>query len=195
MILFVSTEYFEKLLTIPMKERDMHEIPMMEISGATLRTIVEYFYTGQIKMTAENGNDLVAAATMYRFVKLREKCAAFYDQNMDAENCLSVCAIADQYNFENLNARADDFLHTQFMDVMKHNEFLQLKGDELLKLVKSENILVHSETDILDGISKWIQFDVDGRKDLYKDLIMNVNLLKLGQMVSEIEFAIFNILR
>lgn len=190
LVLFVASEFFDILLTIPMKERRTHEIKLKEISGETLRILVEYCYTGRIDINAANVNGLVAAASMYRLVELLERCAGIYVKNMDVENCLNICAIAERFNLEDLHEKATAFVNDEFMGVMNSDAFCELKIDQLLKLVRSEHIVVDTEKDLLNAITKWIQFDVDGRKFFYKDLISNVNLLNLCQNVSDLNFSL-----
>lgn len=166
----------------------MYEIRLSEIAGETLRTLVEYCYTGRITINANNVNDLLGAGTMYRFVELMPKCSETYAQIMDAKNCLSISATADRYNLKDLHEKANKFACEHFMDVMKYDEFLGLTAEELLKWLKSEDIVYDNEDDILNGITKWVQSEVGGRRGLYKNLISYVKLLELSKNVSGFNF-------
>lgn len=194
-MLFVATDFFNILADIPMNE---WEIELKKISGETLRMLVNYCYTGVIDINAENVNGLVAAASMYGFVELIDKCTEIYNQIMDASNCLSIRSIADQYLYQHMKEFHDAvtcFINEHFIDVMNHDEFLQLKHDELQRFVSSADIAAYAEDNILNGITKWVEFDVAGRRGLYKDLISHVNLLNLSKNVSDFSKHFANIFR
>ena len=77
MVLTASSECFAKMITDDLKEKTSHEIELKEITAAGLRPLIESCYSGRIRLTNVNVRDVLAAAHLYCFTKIVEKCGEF----------------------------------------------------------------------------------------------------------------------
>ncbi|PIO59209.1 BTB/POZ domain protein, partial [Teladorsagia circumcincta] len=61
-VLAASSNYFKAMFTNDMAESRMHEIEMVDIKAPALETLVNYCYTGRMKITGTNVLSVLPAA-------------------------------------------------------------------------------------------------------------------------------------
>lgn len=175
-VLCAANSYFSSLLTIEMREKYQNEILIENIDGGTLQSIVEFCYSGKIKISKENVDDLLAAADMFQFANLKEKCIENFERMLEPVNCLGIIALAEQYNLEGLKASATTLAHNRFMEVINTEELVHLETPQLLELLSNDNINVDSEEDVFLALTKWIDFNLKSRQKHIKDLVQAIRV-------------------
>lgn len=55
---------------------------MTTVTGATLRLILDYCYSGIIKITQENVSILLETAHQYGFKEIKEECSTYLEQTI-----------------------------------------------------------------------------------------------------------------
>ena len=61
---------------------------MPDIDAVMLSTILDFIYTGQLKMTNDNALDLFIFADRMELQALFASCAKYIESHIDAQNCL-----------------------------------------------------------------------------------------------------------
>lgn len=153
-ILKASSKYFKALLGPNFSEGNKQEIPLEFIDGATLKTIVNFIYTGRIEIDETNVGDIIGAASQMELVRLEEKCAKFWTAILAIDNCVEIFLNADRYHLTNLRSKALKLICDRFEEVpIDESQQFDVKNlQEVLKL----NQITAPETVIFDRLVQWI---------------------------------------
>lgn len=186
MILSTATDYFYTLFTTALGDQTKGEIKIANIDGATLDKVVKCFYTGNIEISVENVEALLAAASFLLFPYLQEKCTEFLGRPgiVNIVNCVGIWAIARLYEYEDLKELTFPFILRHFREIVACEEFLRLKKSDLKELLENNELQVGSEEDVFNAIVDWAQFDLAERKTEFPDLVRCARLHLLPSAVS-----------
>lgn len=67
------------------------------------------------------------------------------------------------------------------MVIKETNEFLKLNRDELISLLKSDELLVDTENDVFAAAMRWLSFDISNRRSFAARLYKFGNYLQHRQ--------------
>ena len=77
---------------------------------------------------------------------------------------------------ENLTSSARKIMLTSFYDVVETIDFFNLELVELIDYIKDDNVTVKNEDGVLLACIKWVQHDVESRKEDFKTLVSHLRL-------------------
>lgn len=177
-----SSKYFEALLASNFKEANEKRILLKNVDGPTLKKIIRYIYIGQVDITGDNVESLLAAASSMELISLEEKCEQFLEERLDDENCLQNLIFADRYNLLKLKAIAFKSVCENF-EKISTDDMLHLGAEIFVELIKSDGIRA-SETQIFNRVVKWVQKDEVVRAVFAPDLLKSIRLDCLPEQVS-----------
>lgn len=150
---------------------ELYEVQMNQISGETLKQIIEFSYTGQINLNEANARNILEKAHLMEFRGLVRRCVKWYTANMNASNCISTKRIAEDLSVIELQEAVLHFLYAKFVDVIQSDEFGRLALDESMTLLRTIEIdAMINRGDILKAIECWINFDHKARKNVYQKI-------------------------
>lgn len=157
-----------------------------DIDGETLQSVVECIYTKKVDVNEENVDSLLAAASFFLFPHLEHKCTEYLALPgiLNESNSVGVYDIAIKYAFAPLKESAFAFICDNFLEVIKHDEFLRLSKAGLVELLKIDYIAIDSEEQMFNALVKWVKFDLDQRKLQFPELVRLVRLDSLKRTVS-----------
>ncbi|PIO54301.1 BTB And Kelch, partial [Teladorsagia circumcincta] len=110
------------------------EIEIKDVNGSVLEALVNFCYSGEIKITYTNVWDVLPTACLIQLdeVKIR--------------------AYADTLACEKLLRYASKYTLNYFKDLIGTNEFHHLPGDQLIELIASEELEMPSEEQLLKHV-------------------------------------------
>ncbi|CAH1241025.1 KLHL29 [Branchiostoma lanceolatum] len=171
-----STPYFKAMLSSKLVEGDSRVIKILGVDSISFSKLLDFIYTGEIDIGKENVQDILQAAHMLHFEDVQKYCIEVIEKNLDPSNCLGVLRLAELYNLETLKKKAWDMALQDFTKVTAHEEINDLTQTELLNLLKEDNLKVNSEDDVLDTVLKWVEHDLEHRKEALPDILAAVRL-------------------
>lgn len=179
-------DYFDAMLNNNMYEKSMPEILLKGVRGPVLKSLVDFCYTGQIQLNAENVEEILMAANMFRNDELEAKCSQYYTNIMSAENCLRAWFAAEQCGLieKALGTYAVEYSLQFFTSIVRTQQFLALGVEHLFNYLNSSDLAVSCEEDIFHAIVKWIEYDVYERRSYYSGLLGAVRISKVTSAVS-----------
>ena len=180
-VLSAASPFFSKLLQSEMKEKEEGVIRFEEISKSILSDVLEFIYTGSVKINKKNARDLIIAADYLLLESLKIISGRFLEKQMSSYNCISTIHFAEKYRCEELVLRSTKFIQDNFTSVAKSDEFLNLDAEEVEKWISSENILVAAEEDVFRIIVNWVEQNKGERKDKFEQLFRHVRLVMLSR--------------
>ena len=154
-VLAVSSAYFQAMFTSDLKESREVRISFSEVSAWTLKRIIDYAYSGQLEITHDNAQEMMAAGNHFEYPRIVEACAEFLRRQLHPSNCLEM---------EN------------FSSVVEYDEFLELPIERLKHYISSDFIDVRNEEIVYEAVMRWVKFDVDDRRHYLPELMDKVRL-------------------
>lgn len=83
-----------------MKEGREGVIKVEDVDIATIKTLVEYMYSGIITLTEENVENLLSIADLYQILWVKEQCAQFLKSIVNQKNCFRIRKFAGRYTMK-----------------------------------------------------------------------------------------------
>ena len=152
--------YFRALYTNGMTESEMTTVELPSVDKDMMDLIVEYAYTRCVVITDDNVERLLPAADEFHVVGLVKSCCKFLQRKLDSTNVIGIRNFARQYFCTELDDHAQGFLMENFSEVAKvSNEMLNLNLNEMVEIVRSDNLNVKNEEVVFDAILRWIDHE------------------------------------
>lgn len=182
-MMIAASCYFEALLGPNFREgnKTNDTIELTELAGDTLRTVIDFCYTGRVDITADNINELVLAASSMELLDLEQKCCQFWNKHLQITNCVNIFLNADKFSFQSLRRKSFRLLCKQFESI-PYDDFQRFDSKNLIELLKYDRIEANEER-IFDCIRYWIGGE-NSRTENVVELLQCVRLERIATQVS-----------
>ena len=174
-VLAMASEYFDTMFTCGLEE-STSPVVQLTMEPDTLSSIVEYVYTGVIELTDDNVERLVKACDLLRLDALKAACDKFMLKHVEPTNCVGFYHFAKMYRIDELKEKAMQVMCAQFKSVACNAEFKHLSCDELIYLIKQNDVVVGSEDVVCESVLDWVRHDLENRRSALETIIENVRL-------------------
>nr|VZI43322.1 unnamed protein product [Spirometra erinaceieuropaei] len=135
--------------------------PTVPLNLAT--TFIQYVYTGQVEMTQSNARGMVTLAKMVKLPDLLNWGVTFMAKGLDLESLPATWDFARTLNVEVLAEKCMGLMKEQFEHFIQTDLFVSLPAETVLTLLRSDDISVESEEQVIAAISRWV--DAGGAAD------------------------------
>lgn len=175
-ILAAASPYIRTKLNYnpPKEDGSVYRIELQGISVSVMNELLDYIFSGEIRLSEETIQDIVQAADLLLLTDLKTLCCEFLEGCIVAENCIGIRQFALHYCLHHVHYLATEFLETHFRDVSSTEEFLELSPDRLKEIIALEKLNVGNEKYIFEAVVRWISDDVDARRVFMKDVMSEV---------------------
>ncbi|XP_067122148.1 kelch-like protein 10 [Centruroides vittatus] len=173
-IMVTCSPYFEALYNSPINIRRRTEIIIPNISADMLGKIIDFAYMPSSFHEAVNFQNvfqLIKVANKFLINKLVDICCAFLIDNINDQNCIVIWKCAKQYNYRHMEAKALKYLMINFIDIQKERRYLEISLDEIITILKKEELNVKHEESVWEGVLIWIDHDPDNRSKYINQLM------------------------
>eukprot|EP00102_Acyrthosiphon_pisum_P023029 XP_016660239.1 PREDICTED: ring canal kelch homolog isoform X2 [Acyrthosiphon pisum] len=174
-ILVAASPYFCSMFST-FNESDKDLVNMREFDSDVLQLLVDYIYTGEIMVTSENVQVLLPAANILQLDYVKSACAKYLKTQLDPSNCIGIKAFADLHNCTKLMSSSEAFIHKQFLEVVKCDEFLYLSVEKVIQLISCDDLAVPFEEKLFECVINWVKYDLNSRKDFLPELMEHIRL-------------------
>ena len=185
LLLCGCSPYFNTLFSSPWAADTGGEEPgalerhkLAGVSTASLKSLVDFMYHGEIEITEDNAADILVAADLLLMERLKDAICKFMQTIICAANCVYFSKLADFYSCRELQQSAKRFMKRNFEDVCRTEDFLQLSVEDVEELIASDNISVESEETVVDAIKLWCNNET--RREHRARLMAHVKLSNLS---------------
>nr|CAB3259781.1 kelch-like protein 20 [Phallusia mammillata] len=177
-VLMLVSNYFRKMFTIEMMEKYSGIVNIEGIPPDRLENLIEFIYSGKIKITEENMLDVLDDAEYTEIEVLKARCASFICLVISAENCLKLGAFAQRYNLNEVKVKTNQCIEDHMSAVVQHDDFAKLKFCEMSTLLEKRK--TNCEEAVFKGIVKWVNHDPLERGKLFEELFLKLDLTQLS---------------
>ncbi|ELU13739.1 hypothetical protein CAPTEDRAFT_98406 [Capitella teleta] len=166
-VLMAASPFFETMFQSGLKEAAEHDIKLDFADSGTIRSLVEFFYTGDIKLTAENVKTIVAASEFLCCKHLKAHCEEFLTGNVGLSNCIDYYQFGKVFNLKVLIKTAFNFILFKFREFMEISDFDKLTEDELSEVVSCDRLNAENEDVVFEAVVHWVNGDLDAREEVF----------------------------
>nr|XP_055155661.1 gigaxonin isoform X3 [Symphalangus syndactylus] len=172
-ILAAASPYIRTKLNYnpPKDDGSTYKIELEGISVMVMREILDYIFSGQIRLNEDTIQDVVQAADLLLLTDLKTLCCEFLEGCIAAENCIGIRDFALHYCLHHVHYLATEYLETHFRDVSSTEEFLELSPQKLKEVISLEKLNVGNERYVFEAVIRWIAHDTEIRKVHMKDVM------------------------
>ncbi|ELU07260.1 hypothetical protein CAPTEDRAFT_45905, partial [Capitella teleta] len=167
-VLMASSPFFKTMFQSGLKESTTPVIPLDFTDAVTVKTLVEFFYSGEIDVTEDNVQALAVASEFLCMKDLKDYCDAFMATRVDTSNCIELSRFGKNFNLVKLTSAALKLTLLNFKDVVKRfSEFSTLTEDELIEVVSSDELNAGSENIVFSAVVRWVNHNAEERKEAF----------------------------
>ncbi|XP_041064395.1 actin-binding protein IPP isoform X2 [Carcharodon carcharias] len=164
LILAASSPYFAVLFAGGMQEASKKLIQIHGIEAETFRLLLEFIYTGIINVSIKNVQEVILAADMLQLTEIVNMCSDFLKGQVDPSNCVGIYQFAEQIACHDLIEFSESYIYVHFLEACKTEEFMGLEKDQLVKILKSEELHIEDEYQVFTTAMEWVLKDMGKRK-------------------------------
>ncbi|XP_059163129.1 kelch-like protein 10 isoform X1 [Physella acuta] len=176
-ILASCSHYFRTLFTFNMTTSGHIEVEIPGITYSDMEAIVQFAYTHKANLTASNIESVIVTADRLNVLGLLKVCEDFLLEHMNTDNAIGIYKIAKYLHCRSLESHTWSFLLKNFHFLYtSSNEFLQLTPDELVQILRADDLIIDSEDYACAAVVKWVYFLPDVRSAYLPQLLTSVRL-------------------
>ncbi|XP_048521515.1 kelch-like protein 17 [Dendroctonus ponderosae] len=175
-VLASVSAYFFAMFNGEMKEQTQTEIAIYDMDPTAMDLLLDYAYTGQLTITADNVNVLLPASSMLQLQEVREACWRFLLKQLHPTNCLGIRSFADTHSCKELHLKSHAYALQNFQQVVNTEEFLLLPFEQVQELISNSQLNISSEEDVFTGVLNWVKHNLLEREKYISQLMVHVRL-------------------
>ncbi|KAM9242784.1 actin-binding protein IPP isoform 2-T2 [Dugong dugon] len=164
LVLAASSPYFEALFTGGMKESLKDTVQILGIEARIFHILLDFIYTGIVNIGVNNVQELIVAADMLQLTEVVNLCCEFLKGQIDPLNCIGIFQFSEQIACYDLLEFTENYIHVHFLEVHSGEEFLALTKDQLVKILRSEELSIEDEYQVFLAAMQWILKDLGKRR-------------------------------
>ncbi|KAM4557097.1 actin-binding protein IPP isoform 1-T2 [Fundulus diaphanus] len=164
LVLAASSPYFSALFSGGMREVEKEEVQIIGVDTGIFEALLDFIYTGAINVNVENVQELMVAADMLQLIEVVSICGEFLKGHMDPFNCVGIFQFLEQIACMEMLEFTENYIQVHFLEVCVTDEFRGLSKDQLVRLLRSEELRIEDEYQVFTAAMDWVLHDVAKRK-------------------------------
>ncbi|XP_029315340.1 kelch-like protein 6 isoform X1 [Cottoperca gobio] len=175
-ILAAASQYFRAMFCSGLKESHEERVEMKGLDRGTMHSLLEYTYTSSALLTHSNVQKTLEAASQFQFLRVVDACAGFLSKSLHLESCIGILNLAENHALPALKTVAQDYITTQFSQVVQQQDFLELPAESLEAILQRDDLDVKCEECVFEALMHWVRARQDER---YPSLAMLLSYVRL----------------
>jgi len=177
LVLSCYSMFFESMFLLPLKERDQNEIEIHQFDGRIIRSLIDYMYSGRIRINNANVKDVLRVADFLLMDDVKLFCFNFMEDNLSIDNCFDLIKLSTKYNYPSPLKATDKLISENFDKIAQTDAFRNLSKSVLISLI-SKLHSVHPAT-VYKAILSWT-LQNESRKVDFTELFHRLDLQALS---------------
>lgn len=122
----------------------------------TWSTTLNFIYYQQAQLIdMKQGLEVLECSRKFQLEDLEEAVTDFIESILDNANCCEAIMVSDRLGSVRVRNKAIQVLASRFWCISRTDTFSFLEGHVLENVLKSDNLLLQSELDVLQAIIRW----------------------------------------
>ena len=188
-ILAACSAYFLAMFTHELREREQEVVEIKDMDAQVLASLVDFAYTGEINVSVDNVQEVLAAASLLQITQVQDICCDFLKKQLDASNCLGIKNFAEANGCSQLSDVIDTFARKHFIEVAAGSEFLNNTPENIASLISTSDLNVEKEDNVYTAVIQWVKQDQTERAQYLHKLLNHVRLpmLSIPFLMNEVD--------
>ncbi len=151
----------------------------MELKGVSatgLSGVLDFIYSGTLHLDQDNVMEVLSASSHLQVLPVIQHCSQFFIANLSLDNIKTMQVIAEIYHLRDLKEASHQFIVKNFSKFAKTEYYKQLPLSEICKLLKDNNLRVHSELKVFKYVAEWVLYSGKNRESLASNLLKHIRL-------------------
>ncbi|XP_042318763.1 actin-binding protein IPP isoform X1 [Sceloporus undulatus] len=174
LVLAASSPYFAALFAGGMREASKDTVQIMGVNADIFQILLDFIYTGIVSIGENNVQELIVAADMFQLTEVVDLCCEFLKGQIDPGNCIGLFQFSEHIACHDLLEFTENYIHVHFLDIQNGEEFLTLTKDQLIKILRSEELSIEDEYQVFIAAMQWILKDLGKRKKYVVEILDTV---------------------
>lgn len=118
-----------------------------------------------------------------------DACAGFLSKSIHLESCIGILNLAESHVLTTLKTGAQDYITTQFSQLVQQQDFLELPAESLEAVLQRDDLDVKCEESVFEALMRWVRAQQEERFPLLARLLSHVRLplLEPAYFVEKVE--------
>ena len=134
LILVSCSDYFYDMFVD--QQHQSREIHLPDIDSDIMAVLLQCMYTGKIRVTEENIEEILSTTTKLGFYLVRDACEEFLIEHTNAKNCLTMLDRSFRFGLHRLSERSLKLSAKYFPAVCRRPQFKEIPVDQMMALLK-----------------------------------------------------------
>ena len=188
-ILASSSPYFRGLFTNDMREKALMECKLEQLPSSVMEALLCYVYTGNVTLTEENAEDLVAAADYLIIQSLKDIGCQFLESLLSPTRCFRLRDFAEKYSCETLKSSATSYIVKHFTEACDTEAFKAIDVKVYSEIIARDDLVVSREEEVYETLITWVKHDLETRGEHFEELFSKIRLSSLSKhyLVDQVE--------
>ena len=144
LVLATAFDYFQAMLTSNLKEGSQAEVELPNTDAKTMESLIDFAYTGNIKVNMENIESITTAANFFGMTSLLEKCVGYVRGKINKGNCIEILEFAEHISDKELKDFAMSYVTKNLKAVATENlDIVRMTTSLLLEIIGANSLSVH----------------------------------------------------
>ncbi|XP_043194053.1 kelch-like protein 10 [Amphibalanus amphitrite] len=178
-LMSACSPYFRALFTTSLHENERTDILIRDVSFEAMRLVIEYAYTRNTLVDADNVEMLLRTADYFNIEGMLKDCCSFLMTEIGPRNCFGIKKFASFYGCVELEREIHNYIMRNFVDIAHapdNEELLNLPADEMCEILGADNLNVKNEEVVWETMLNWIERDPQNRKQHIHKLMKQIRL-------------------
>ena len=174
MVLACHSKYFENMFKTKTVEKHMQCVEIQDINSVAVKSIIDYFYTGSIKIDSENVISLLTASDYMQVDDVIGFCNEFLGSVVSPKNSIDVMKAARSHANGVFTKWVHQYISDYLGEVALTRDFKCLSKLDFIACVTRGDNRQADEESKYQALILWIKYDEDMRKTVFAELFRKV---------------------
>jgi len=140
--------------------------PLALISFITMTSIIDFIYTGELKVHEQNVKQLLYASDLLVMSGVETECFKYLKEHLTIKNCVRRYLLAcDKPGWKSLAAHIRGYIVQNFSTLVKYSTIFKLLDvHQFRDIISSPDLNVCYEEEVYDAVMKWVLVDTTNRR-------------------------------
>lgn len=175
-VLAACSPYFRAMFSGDNRESKEGLVVIKEVEPTAVRDIVDFCYSGKIKIDTSNVLSTLSAACLLQMSGIQDACCSFLTGQLHPSNSLGFRKFADIHHCVSLWKKCNMFMQQRFPEVALHEEFLDLTFEELSEIIADDHLNVRGEEQVFEAVIAWVKHRLEDRKGSVASLLEHIRM-------------------
>ena len=145
-----------------MQETRQLEIKLNDISSNGLKLIIDFIYSGELRLNIENLNDLLNVITHLQVKDAFKLCEEYLYEILTINNCIDLFNLVDLFSLQKVKIFIFNYILKNFHKLNEQNQ-IKFNYEQLTEILKSNKLKLYPEIKIFNLVCKWLSSNLNER--------------------------------